>query len=663
MHESSAATAAPSRLLKLGAAVLALPLAVGAMLVAVVHPHSFGPGWIVVFAELALLPSYGLASAFDLGQSHFERLMFGLPMALGVQFPLFGLAATLHWETDTWATLAIALSYVVFVVTLKPAPVRPRRRISFIAATMLLVIVAGLAFINSQSGRDSDDWAYTAFVADIGNNAPLMASDPVLGPDVPAFPRQSLNLWLGILGVGARSTDLSVADFHEGTAPILLVVAAILSTYLLGKVLGRNSYWGVISVFVLAMWFIATPQHSEPGSGLLARIQEDKYMALLVLAPLVYAAMLQLTDRQDRRTPIFALIAGVGLAAIHPMTFTIVLVGLWAWTALTLVLRLSSFRLLLTSSVAFTAAAAIPLIAAYRMGHIGPAPGTDAYKGLVAEQFQNNTDRVWIRGARIVMVHPKTILDPLTLAMSAVSLLIPVWKRTSRTVLLSALTLATVLTAFDPLVAPLLANILGIGMLWRFTWLLPVPYALAGIGGVFEPFSARVRTALSLTAFTVIVGIQVPKLQTSWDYWSRMRHAWRYDPPLLPLYEAIDTATSDGEVVLAPNLPIGLKIPTFAPDARLVAFRGYQGTVWHMPRDRASEGVERVDALDHFYDASDRTSAPTDADIQVLNRYSVQLVVLSSADPRLPFFEQRAEQLQTVPGWVLFRLPTDLGSG
>lgn len=622
-----------------------------------VFPHSLRFGWVLVLTTLVLIPSYGLARWLALGSGHLDTLLLGLPLAFGVHLPLFAVAASLHWTPNLWIELASVLAFVVFALTATSRGEqadRPPPRVSIAAG--LLILMVTVALIAALSGRDSDDWAYGAYLADTADNLPLMAGDPVLGPDIPTFPRQSLNLWLGILGAGARATSVSVPVMLQDHLPSALAALAVAAAFLLGRTLGRRPTWGLVTAGVLVLWMVATPYHSEPGNGLFYRISEDKYAAMLLLGPLVFSGMMKLLDQSDRRTGIFGVLAGVGMASVHPFTYVIVLAGLWGWVVSLVLTREASWRNAVRGAFGFTTAAVIPVLVDLRLSEIGPGPGTTPYIEILKSQFENNTNRLWIRGARVVMVHPDTILDPLTLAMPALAIVAPFWKANRRTLLPAALTLTVLLSVFNPLVAPVMARTLGVGVIWRFTWLLPVPYAVAAWAAALEPLPARSRRLLVLVALLAVVAVQLPAAQGAWTYWDRTRAIWRYEPELVPLYQAIASTGTDG-YVLAPNLPVGVKIPSFAPRVKLVAFRGAQGTIGHMPQARISEGVQRVRDLESFYTVTNSNTAPSNDDFDILDRYDIRLLVLGESDPRLGFFATHTRILSHDGHWYLFTLP------
>ncbi len=636
--------------------LFALLLSAATIVITVIFPHRLDLGWVVVLTGLVLVPSYALGRRLSLGNGHLDTLVLGLPLGFGVHFPLFALAATLHWTPDTWVILASVLSFVVFASTVrarKPNTIS-RPRISISAGLLILMLL--VAVITALSGRDSDDWAYGAYLADTSENLPLMGSDPVLGPDIPVFPRQSLNLWLGVLGAGARATSAPVPIILQDQLPPVLAALAVAAAFLLGTTLGKRPVWGLVTAAVLVLWTTMTPFHSQPGNGLFYRISEDKYAAMLILGPVLFAGLMRLLERLDRRIWIFGLLTGVGIAAVHPFTYVILLIGLWGWAVSLLLTRTASSRSTVLAALGFTVGAVIPLLVHFTMSQVGPVQGSEAYVEIRKTQFENNTGRLWIRGARVIMVHPNMILDPFTLAMLALAVMAPFWKPNVRTLFPAALVITVLLSVFNPLAAPILAETLGVGVIWRFIWLLPVPYAIAAWAGALEPLTPHSRRVLAILVLLIAAGLQLPKAQDSWAHWQRTRAIWKYEPELVSLYQTAAALDPSG-YVLAPNLPVGIKIPSFAPDARLVAFRGTQGTVGHMPRSRVEEGIRRVEDLDAFYAVSFGQSIPTDDDLDIIERYRVRLLFLSASDPRLEFFTSHAQVLSHEGSWYLLLLP------
>ncbi|NIA24034.1 MAG: hypothetical protein GWP04_00540 [Gammaproteobacteria bacterium] len=629
-----------------------MAVAAGAVTCLVGVPRSQPYGWILVFAALIVLPAMSLGRFFGFEGGIVVSTMLGLPMAFGIQFPLFAIATTMHWSPAVWGTAAIGLGLCAYIAQTYVAPVKKPSPPKLVPTVMLIVLLVAGAATVFLSGRDSDDWAYGAYIADSAANMPLMASDPVLGTDVPVFPRQSLNLWLGLLGVGARASSLEVPVLLQDHLPVFLAIIALLSTYVLGKTLGGRPAWGTAAVGVQLAWFLTTPQHSAPGNALLFRITEDKFAAMLILAPLIFAAILKLRHQSLKRVALFGMLAGLGLAAVHPITYLIVMAGLGSWAALGFILRVEERKVLIVAGLSFAAALVVPLIGYFRLQTVGPAPGSPDALELSSVQLRSNMSRLWIRHSKLLSVHPLLVMNPLTLGMSSLSVMLLLFRRNARTTLVASLTLATVLLAFNPLITPFLGHLLGVGMLWRFTWLLPIPYVAPAAADALGVADRKQLAAAPLVAVVLALAVQMPLIPTAYADWSGTRSQFRADVELTPMFLEINRHAQPGDFAIAPNHPIGVRLPSYVPEVSLLAFRGPQGTRWHFPREHVDDGVRREEALEQFYTS---TSPMLDQDdLTILEDYNVRFVVLERSDDRFADASSRWSIVAESANWAVF---------
>lgn len=590
-------------------------------------------GWTLVLAATLGLPAIGLARMFSIDGDGFLAALTAVPIAFGVQLPLFAVASVMHWSPRLWGVLAIAIGISFFGVGMirNPEP-RDRPHLPRIqAATLIALIVAAAVFV-SLSGRDSDDWSYGAFVADIAANKPLMASDPVLGDDIEVFPRQQFNLWLGVLGVASRVSSVSVPGLLQDQLPPLMAAVALLATYLLGRALGGRPAWGISAVAIQLGWYSALPNHSEPGHAFLQRITEDKFVAWLILVPLILTVLLHARRWPLRRWAVFGVLAGLGLAAVHPVSYFLAIIAIGSWLILAVVTRSTwSWKHLAVATAGLLVATVIPALVWIGISNIGPEAGSEAAAAIEQQQVITNQGRLWLDGSNnVVMVRLEVIKDPMTLAMTALAVSALLLARTRATTLVGAMALATIALAFNPILTPIAGSLIGVGQLWRLTWLLPIPFAIAAVGGAYvERFGERLPLAPLLAVF-LVAGMQLAQVQDALADWQDNRTGWREVSTLVPVLEALDGVVAPGEYVLAERASVEVFIPSYAPDADLVAFRGPLGTRSHFPRERLDEAIQRETLAEEFFAVDYLTGSL----LRRLDTFDVGYVVTTASDPK-----------------------------
>jgi hypothetical protein len=618
-------------------------------------------GWTVIIAAIYVVPAIGLTRLILRAHPVLIDALIGLPLAFGYQFPLFAVAASFHWQPSTWGLAAAAIGTVPFVAAAaqgKPGGTRASVSWRTVAILGVLMLAGALAVV--VSGRDSDDWAYGALVADYSANVPMAASDPILGTDIPMLPRDQFNLWTASLGVADRAANEDPITLLQDELPPVVAVLALGAAFLLGRAVGGSQVWGLVAVFTELAWFAVTTGWPQVGDAFLTRVDQDKIMAWLVLQPLILFVFLELSSYSRRRRVVFGAAAGLGLSALHPVTYLLLLAPLAVWLGLAWIAQRQVAKWMWPATLAFGAGLLTIAIEALGFQGLGPPAGS-----ALANYLQSETVRVtaahFVFNPNLppVILNPVLVMDALTITTSLLALLAVGLSRTPATLLVASLPVAVVLLAFNPLVTPILAQLFseygGLGLLIRVAWLLPVPLALPALANAWETRTGEHVHIGPLLAVALVVVIQVPQLPHAKDEWQiRRSQDWRDVPGLAPIYQAIGLAARTDDVVLAPK-PLEFRIPAHDWQVKMLAYRGAIGTIPHFPRSRVDEASARVTAVSDFFDP--HPAGITDSDVATLQTYGVRFLILQSDDPRarqvttkLPWLHQVAES----GGYVLF---------
>jgi len=319
------------------------------------------------------------------------------------------------------------------------------------------------------------------------------------------------------------------------------------------------------------------------------------------------------------------------------------------------------------AAILFGLGSVIALFGLIAFEALGPAPGT-----WIATRLSTATESVtaahlaFSKRIPAIILNPTLVRDPLAITMSLVALIAVLIRRTLGTTLAAALVVTTLLIAFDPLVTPLLAQFLGdylgVGLLLRVPWILPVGVALPALAIAWR---ARIHVDLPLAplvAAAIIVGCAAPLVPAAAKAWmTRRDQVWADFPPATAVAQAIAADSSPDDTVLA-SKAVEFRVPAFDPKARMLAYRGLVGTVPHFPTDRVEEGVDRAYAVSAFFSAHHVPFLTTD-DVATLRDYDVRYLAVGLADPRLgEFLAYPGYDLMLLEnaGYALFRVHPDL---
>ena len=159
----------------------------------------------------------------------------------------------------------------------------------------------------------------------------------------------------------------------------------------------------------------------------------------------------------------------------------------------------------------------ITVVSLVGFASLGPSPGSPAAVELELAQVKITAAQlVFSKDLPAVVLNPVFVANPLTLTAGVLALLAPLVRYASGTTLVASLLLTTVFLALNPIVTPIVASVLsdayGLGLLLRLVWILPVPYALPALAGAYEQRLGLRLPFAPLAALVLVVAMQLPSL-------------------------------------------------------------------------------------------------------------------------------------------------------
>jgi hypothetical protein len=165
-----------------------------------------------------------------------------------------------------------------------------------------------------------DRWWYLAYVRHYLDAGAIDFAEPLLGGGF-VHPRFTFNAWLLVLAAWARLAAVDPVWLYEHACAPMLVPAAFSAVYMLARSLFSSSRlaWSA----TLAAGLLWASGSLFPA---LARMPEDKLLALLVIAPVTAGAIVRLLRGGSWHWLAVSAIAVAAQATTHALVYVIVLV-------------------------------------------------------------------------------------------------------------------------------------------------------------------------------------------------------------------------------------------------------------------------------------------------------------------------------------------------
>lgn len=340
-------------------------------------------------------------------------------------------------------------------------------------ACLLIAVGAGVTLTGTGS---IDRWWYLAYVEGWLGAERLSLAEPFLGTGNESA-RFGLNPWLSMMALWADASGVRPVNLYETFAPVLLLPTALSAAFGLGRsVFGTKTTAALVPLSSVLFW-----------SGALipafTRAPEDKFVALLILFPVVASAALDAlaarSESTDRQGLALLACAVVGLASCHALVFALVLAALW----LPCLVTLAKPEGRNSGVMACIVILGIGTLLAGSSGSSARQQWVEA--GAVAGQGSHPVVRIHANRGRSVainddnwMVDPKLLANPLIVMSAAGLVFTPALGSVGAAFLIGSSATALAIAFIPPLAAAVGAMILP-WMVYRLLWILPTAMLLA----------------------------------------------------------------------------------------------------------------------------------------------------------------------------------------
>jgi hypothetical protein len=337
-----------------------------------------------------------------------------------------------------------------------------------------LVIVASLAALllawgahELTRGGSVDRWWYLAFVRDFLVEGKIGTAEPLLGSGT-KLARFACNSWLAAFGSWARATGLDPVLLYERAAPLLLAPLALSAVAAAVRALLHDRSASLAAVVIAAAFY--TSGGPFPA---LARLPEDKLLAALILAPVLWAQVVRTVERESIEPTrlVLVLLAALALATAHPLVFVISLVTVGP-------------ALLLARPKVAAAVAFVLVLSAIVPARVGFEAREQVSEAASIEASEHPVGRIHLSRDRLseldgaLSVDPRLLASPLSL-LALATLPFLALRRGRERALLVLPSLAALLLCFVPPLTGLLAKAVTPWMVYRFLWAIPFVGLLA----------------------------------------------------------------------------------------------------------------------------------------------------------------------------------------
>ncbi|MBN1661651.1 MAG: hypothetical protein JXA93_24870 [Anaerolineae bacterium] len=580
----------------------------------------------------------------------------------------------------------------------------PNRQFLVLSVLLVALATALLTFfaLEVRMWEKSDGWSYAAYLRR------YMVED-TLNPygtiSTQSDARFALSTWIGMLAAVGHVAQVDPnALYWAGLIPTL-GAAAFLSFYALAKTLFRSASTAILASIVQIVYYASSLYRDTggrvwAGSGLMKRIQEDKYAAVWIVAPITLALAYKFLEKGRIRHLLGFVLVATAATIVHPMGYV------------SLILTLGSFLLI------HVIAALWPLAGADRAPS---APAAGRAPRLVSMLVQNKATisrfvvMLAILGvlallpwfARQALVEggsrafapqdPERLLDVYEQARHLV-VFAPGWFMASPSLLWHPMILlALILTPFlvrnlrqsrpaqflfagmtipllliyNPLTASLLASLITPSQIWRIRLFLPVGlvvgFVMADLLGSLLQRALRSTSAKAAGTYQALlalltVAILALLLRGPFQQGVAEIRLERTEPGLTvaefeqDILEQLDAELVTDHAVVVADARISDYVPAFTNKATLLFFRGKVNR--DVVGDTELSNEEMRIQIDALYD----TTAVNAEVIDWMDRYDAELLVVSKSSPLFQALSMipSAFTLQYAnEGYALYRVAAD----
>ncbi|MCP3973509.1 MAG: hypothetical protein GY720_03335 [bacterium] len=572
--------------------------------------------------------------------------------------PVLGGAAFLGWPVaivEIYLLVGLAVLGILAVRVATPT-IEPWGRTGTVLAGVagLAVVFRALTWHNS-----GDDKSYLGFMNGIIEGGTFPTVNPFLTGDLPLSTRWKLDGWTGITGIISHLGDASPVNVYRDLLPAVLILFAASALFLLARVLSgdvRFGHYAALSGLLVPL--ITGTKGKTDFKFWYKSIAQNKYAALIVFLPVV-AALLIAAYRSRKRSA--ALVGAAALWAMlfaHPVpaVFAVLVFGVYVIgdllfnrppevrAAVILAglmvapLLVTAAGLSLTSERYGTSIGDIEDFAEFVSPAIDVGPieiwePLDLTGGVVSADPSMATvvfasGHAWSGNPRVAflangipMAHWRLLDNPANLLVLAAFLVIIIGRHRDPVALwIVAATLVAVSVFLIPPFAAIVARFTTPWQLWRFSWMMPVPLAVAWL------LTHRLRRAKPLFPAPVVIGLVLLVFTLLSSTHGLLLRA---GPHTNDVRIEAAVADLDGlEGVLLAQSPIQDEANSAHTELIGFSYRGLATTSNNFPSELRSEAFSRFQDARLFFH---RTATMSDR-LEILDRYDVRYVVVEKKD-------------------------------
>lgn len=574
---------------------------------------------------------------------------------------------------------------------------------------------------------DGDAYAVGSFAADALAGLPLNASEPLFGTDLGPGVRMAFNQSLPMSYLWSYLSGIDAITLTATASRAMIALWTLLATYTLGKAVGHSlggtpqtpRRFGLFLVIIQFAIFLAAPFFRGDNVSIFffERTTADKFMVPMTMLPVVFAFTLHFVSGGDGRAWLAAATAALAVSTIHPLIAAMMALALTAFAGFHWLLHLRS-RTAFLRCVAIGGVVVItmllpvvqlslsrgeaPLAPSYPqsvegwpVGHklvpvvpfvhvstmdiYGPLPDLAQLDASEAESI-TNPFLIWrfavnMERRRLIFFDldhyisdPNIFYEPpYLLALLMLPLLFWRLRRNLGAQLALSTTAGVLFVMFNPLVTPLLGDLVMPWILWRFVWLFP--YALIIALGLYRLLAIVFRAARSpatqseraparfapLTAAIAIALLTTPFALRTLDT-MRLRAAFPYYfPTPTALYNTLNRQTEQhGAATVLAEQDLSVTLPAYVAKANVVAHR-MPTTSEIFPATQQVEALQRLIDQEKFF----RARYLTDESVDILRRTAADYVIApsgSSLDIQLRLMPRWFEWQQDDQSYTLYRV-------
>lgn len=525
-------------------------------------------GGPLVLVSLLLVPGYALS--YLLCEPYDRAGPQGLAIAVSLSIAVFNVAAAITaaigagWSGFSWIFAGLCTVLAVAATRFTHDARLPIERTRHEWLALLLAAAVLLPAVWKYAGGGVDDWWDLAYVRALADRRLIDFSEPMLGTGR-VHPRFSWSSWLLLQAAGRALVGSDPVMLQWKVLAPVVCVASVTAVLSLARAVfaGGDRKLVVLAVIATPAWIFGTD-----ALPYFTRLHQDKFVAALVLMPVLLATALDYVSRPTARRTMLVACTAMALCSVHTLVFGVASLGVLACSATAYRNSRERRGWCSVRSGAFGLPAAALLCGVLALVMLPPLWQAWALRSWFAGQgvglaTPDNPvvrahlalDRLVAAGTPYMIVNPGALFGPLGLVV-ALGACLALRRKSAGDSYLLTLTFVPAAIIFLPLVAAGVGAVTVPWMLYRIGWLVPQPLLLAR---VFVPALRAerwpLRTLGLLLGALVVLALSAP---TAADRLRReMReHPFSYETfprgTTLAAYRFLDRAERPG-AVLAPQ--------------------------------------------------------------------------------------------------------------